>query len=67
MSDLPPLSEVDKEGIALGHSSTTELNFPKCKHELYVVSSTEARCKRCPVGFSGPNIIALVKASQQTT
>lgn len=67
MSDLPPLKEVDPEGLALGKSETTQLNFPKCKHELYVVSSTQARCKKCPVGYSGPNIISLVKASQQTS
>lgn len=61
---LPPLSEVDPEGLALGASAKTELSFPKCKHELYLVSSTQARCRKCPVGYFGPGILKLVKASQ---
>jgi len=62
-NNLLPLKEVDPDGLSLGNSETTELNFPKCKHELYVVSSTEARCKKCPVGFKGPRIIDLIKAT----
>lgn len=61
---LPPLNQVDPEGLALGESSTAELSFPKCTHELYLVSSTEARCRKCPVGYQGPGIVKLVKASQ---
>lgn len=60
---LPPLEQVDED---LPKAQTTELKFETCKHELYVVSATEARCKRCPVGYSGPNIMQLVKASQDT-
>lgn len=64
MSNLPPLDKVD-EDLKLGFSEKVELNFPKHKHELYIVSSTEARCKKCPIGYTGPNIIELVKASQE--
>jgi len=63
MSNLPPLDQVDKD-LHLGFSEKTELNFPKCKHELYLVSSTEARCKKCPVGYQGHNIVQLVQASK---
>lgn len=60
---LPPLSETDPEGLALGKSEKTELVFPKCKHELQLISSTEAKCRLCGVGWMGPNIINLVKQS----
>lgn len=60
MSNLPPLNQVDPDAISHG---TTELNFPKCNHELELVSSTEARCKKCPAGWTGPNIERLVEAS----
>lgn len=64
-SKLPPLSETDPEGLALGNSSKVELSpFPKCQHELYLVSSTEAKCRKCPVGYQGPGILKLVQASQ---
>lgn len=56
---LPPLKEVDEDVKTI---ETTELNFPKCKHDLYLVSSTQARCKKCPVGYSGHNIVDLIKA-----
>lgn len=59
---LPPLQEVDKD---LPQATKTELNFPKCNHDLYLVSSTEARCKKCPVGWTGHNIVDLIKAFQQ--
>ena len=64
MVKLPPLKEVDPD-LHLGHSETTELKFQKCKHELYIVSSTEARCKNCSAGWSGSNIIKLVEASNE--
>lgn len=56
---LPPLKEVDD---SIETIETTELNFPKCKHDLYLVSSTEARCRKCPVGYSGTNIMKLIKS-----
>lgn len=62
---LPPIHETDPEGIALGVSERSELSFPKCQHELYLVSSTEARCLKCPVGYQGHGIIKLVQASQK--
>lgn len=65
MSNIPPLDKVDKD-LNLGFSERVELNFPKCKHELYLVSSTEARCKKCSVGYKGHNILQLVKASQSS-
>lgn len=64
-SNLPPLKDVDPEGLALGEGSTTELSpFPKCRHELYLVSASQAQCRKCPVGYQGPGIVALVQASQ---
>ena len=63
MAKLPPLNEVDKD-LHLGFSEKVELEFKKCKHDLYLVSSTEARCKKCSVGFTGHDILRLVKASQ---
>jgi len=62
--NLPPLKDVDPDIEKYGQEYTTELNFPKCKHELYPVSSTEARCKKCPVGYTGHNILALINASK---
>lgn len=59
---LPPLKEVDEDVKTI---ETTELNFPKCEHDLYLVSSTQARCKKCPVGYSGHNIVDLIKAFQK--
>lgn len=60
---LPPIHETDPEGLALGVSETAELSFPKCKHELYLISSTEARCRKCPVGYQGHGILKLVQAT----
>lgn len=62
-SKLPPL-HTTYEPYADEISDKVELNMSKCKHELYLVSSTEARCKKCPVGYIGAGIIKLVKASQ---
>lgn len=60
MSNLPPLDKVD-EDLNLGFSERVELNFPKCKHEVYIVSSTEARCKKCSAGWTGHNIVRLLE------
>lgn len=62
-SKLPPLHET-YEPYQDEVASKVELSMPKCTHELVLVSSTEARCRKCPVGYSGPGIIGLVKASQ---
>ena len=64
MTKLPPLEKVDPTGMELGISETTELKFHKCKHKLYALSASEARCYNCSVGYKGPNILALVKSSQ---
>ena len=61
---LPPLHET-YEPYANEISSKVELSMPKCHHELYLVSSTEARCRKCPVGYQGNGIIKLVKALQK--
>ena len=62
-SKLPPLhttyEPVDNELV-----DRVELTFPKCKHDLYLVSTTEARCRKCTVSYSGPGIIKLVKEMQ---
>jgi len=60
---LPPL-HTTHEPYADEVSHRIELSFPKCQHELYLVSSTEARCRKCPVGYQGPGILKLVQASQ---
>ena len=62
-SKLPPL-HTTYQPYADEVSSRVELSMPKCKHELYLVSSTEARCRKCSVGYMGSGIIKLVKASQ---
>jgi len=62
MSDLPPLREVDKD---LGTTIKADLKFERCKHELELVSSTEARCKRCPAGWMGSGIQKLVGAGNK--
>lgn len=59
---LPPLEQVDSDGLKLGFSEKTELKFNKCKHDLYLVSGTEARCKKCGAGYMGAGILKLVKA-----
>lgn len=59
--NLPPLDKVDND-LHLGHSEKTELSFPNCKHEPEIVSSTEAKCRKCPAGWSGPNIQRLIDA-----
>lgn len=58
---LPPLKKVDDSVETV---ETTELNFPKCKHDLYIVSSTQARCKKCSAGWSGTGILKLIKSSK---
>lgn len=63
MSNLPPLKEVDKD---LGDTVTTELSFEKCNHKFYVVSSTEIRCSKCPIGFTGHNVIDIIKAQKNS-
>jgi len=60
---LPPL-HTTYEPYANESSQRVELNFPKCQHELYLVSSTQARCRKCPVGYQGVGILKLVQASQ---
>lgn len=62
-SKLPPL-HTTYESYANEVNERVELSMPKCKHELYLVSSTEARCRKCPVGYMGAGIVGLVKASQ---
>lgn len=61
--NLPPLHEVD-EDLNKGNSFTTELSFKSCKHVLEALSSTEAHCIKCGVGWTGPNIEQLVNASR---
>lgn len=60
---LPPLKEVDP---SLPERTTT-LNFNACHHDLYVVSGSECRCKRCGAGWTGPHIVDLVKASKRSS
>ncbi len=61
---LPPL-HTTYEPYADEFVGKTEIKTEKCKHELYIVSSTEARCRKCSVGYSGSGILKLVKASQR--
>jgi hypothetical protein len=63
LSDLPPLHKT-YEPYADEHSSKVELKMEKCKHELYLVSSTEAKCRKCSVGYMGSGIVKLVQATQ---
>jgi len=60
---LPPL-HTTYEPYGNEASQRVELSFPKCQHELYLVSSTQARCRKCPVGYQGVGILKLVHASQ---
>lgn len=55
---LPPLKDVDKDLIDHGK---VEINPPKCKHTLELVSATEVRCKKCSAGWTGPNIHQLLQ------
>ena len=60
----PPPLHTTYEPYANEVSLRTEIKYPKCQHELYLVSSTHARCRKCPVGYQGAGILALVQASQ---
>jgi hypothetical protein len=63
---LPPLNEADKD-LHLGKSFKTELVIDKCNHDLEVIASTHARCKKCSAGWTGEHIEQLVNASRQNT
>lgn len=65
MSDdkLPPL-HTTYEPYADEYVGRTEIKTEKCKHDLYLISTTEARCRKCSVGYTGDGIIGLVKASK---
>lgn len=64
MSKTPSLDQVNKENPHLVDHGYTELNFPKCKHELELVNSHEARCTKCTAGYTGPRIQELVQESK---
>lgn len=64
MSKTPPLQEVDKQNPHIVDHGYTELIFNKCKHELELVNSHEAKCTKCPAGWTGPRINELVEASK---
>lgn len=57
--ELPPIPDEwfdgDKQSITI--------DLKACQHELYAVSSTEARCKRCTACWNGAGIAELVRAS----
>jgi len=56
---LPPIEEVD-DSVSVTKETIT---FNRCNHKLYLVSPTEARCKNCGAGWTGPRIAELVKIS----
>lgn len=60
-SKLPPLPEEAFDG---DHEST-KIEFIPCKHELYVVTANEARCKHCTACWTGAGVVELVHASKQ--
>lgn len=62
---LEDLSVIDPESLNLGYSRKTEIHHIKCEHDLYAVSGSEARCKKCSSGWSGPNILELVAQSKK--
>ena len=59
-SNLPPLDKVD-EDLNLGFSESIDVTPKKCKHDLYLQSSTEVRCKKCGAGWQGPRVSELLK------
>ena len=61
---LPPL-HATYEPYADEFVGRTELKMEQCKHDLYPVSSTQAPCRECSVGYSGAGILKLVQATQQ--
>jgi len=46
---LPPIEDKCFDG----DKQSVELKFPKCKHEFYLKSPTEVRCKKCTAGWTG--------------
>lgn len=56
------LDKENKEVLDGGQGSSAEVDFERCRHDLELISSTEARCKKCPVGYTGPNVVLLVDA-----
>lgn len=44
-----------------GEKIQVELNTSPCKHDIYVISSAEVRCRKCQAGWTGPNAYLLAK------
>lgn len=52
MADLPPLPNEAFDG----EKYNTEIKTEKCKHDVELINNTHIRCKKCGVGWSGPQI-----------
>lgn len=58
-----PLKTLNELEAFDGVKYSTELHrdkpLPKCKHEIYVVSSTEVKCRKCSAGWIGKDAYKL--------
>ena len=57
-SKLPPMDDRWFDG----ERESREIKFPKCKHDLYAVSASEVRCRRCSACWNGAGVTDLLKS-----
>mgnify|MGYP007100082228 CR=1 FL=1 len=57
MTKLPPLLDEAFDG----EKHTIEIKETRCSHVVNLVSSIEAKCVKCGVGWTGNNINEIVK------
>lgn len=61
MSEEKPVSKLAPLPAKLdGEHEEVTLNMKPCKHDLFTISSTEVRCKKCGAGWTGSGVYKLL-------
>lgn len=46
-----------------GEHEEIELSMGRCKHQIFAVSPTEVRCKKCHAGWMGQGVYKLLEVA----
>jgi len=60
-----PLADLPDE-VFDGEKFSVEVKTEKCKHKIVLIDPTHIQCKKCRVGWEGPQVIRLYEAYKQS-